>query len=455
MRLLFVGYFGSGNLGDELILSSIIAALPARLHPIDFAATYYRDATLLPPEVEPVDIHNLPRVVDAVASSDAVVIGGGGLLQDKRAPEYWELYSSPSWSLAAYVRPAMIAETMGVPVFVVGVGASPLHTPTGRAMVQSLLRSARHVWVRDAASGRVVEELGWIERTTTGADLGWLAPEIDAPEPAERADRIVLNLRNVAGDDAAALSLGRAVTDFARDHGLRPEFVPFHYGADLADDRLGERLAQELPDLTVTPPGATPTAHVGRYRDAVVSIGMRYHAALVAASWGVPHVALAYDDKVSSLMHELDMPSYSLDPTAARSVVRETLERVWSERDTVKSRLTTRRNELRAAAGSVFDDLSAYLTTASTSTLPAPPSPRTVALAQMFETHGHRYPEDVVRSLTLENERLARERDEVSHQLDVLRRRLAQWPSGKAFELEARSRRALSDWTKRWRPKSE
>ena len=79
-RLLLCGYYGEHNLGDDALLEVLLAQLPAGCQ----ATVTAHDGALVRQRfgVETVARRSLPLVLKALRHCDALVLGGGSLLQD-------------------------------------------------------------------------------------------------------------------------------------------------------------------------------------------------------------------------------------------------------------------------------------------------------------------------------------------------------------------------------------
>ncbi|MDZ7678636.1 MAG: polysaccharide pyruvyl transferase family protein [Acidimicrobiales bacterium] len=315
MRVTVAAWAGSTNLGDELILAALVARLRDHGHEpvvlsVDPAATESTHG------VDAVDAHR-PDALGALRHSEAVVFGGGGLLQDRTSD-----LNLP------YHLARLLAAPRTIPAVGVGLGAGPLHTHLGRTLVRRVLPRLDAVAVRDAPSATVLRGLG-LPHPRLGADLALgLGPPTGPPQGrlvvslrpwTSTRRRLPVHLRRqqtpervidavAAGVDAAAASTGLAVhfvaLDPVRDH-------PLHQ-AVAARMRAPATLAR--PDVhTVLDEIATGE----------VVIAMRYHAAIGAVLAGRPLVALSYDPKVAALTGELGAGARTLawdDPALATAL---------------------------------------------------------------------------------------------------------------------------------------
>ncbi len=301
MRVLVAGWVGSTNLGDELVLAGLRRLLDgegATLHVLsrDPAATRAAHGVAASRDTD------LPTVARAIRSADAVVFGGGGLVQDETSPFNLPYHLSRTWG----------ARAAGVPFAGVGLGAGPLHTALGRRLARTL-RAAVGVSVRDEHSATVLRGIG-LREVVTAADLA-----LHLPRPqVEVEDVVTVSLRPWAGSGGSLLPVSlrrpteetpdwfldgaaRALDAVADRTGLRIRLVALQTDRDHeVHQRVASRMRHEA-ELRI-PTLDTVVDEVARGR---VVVAMRYHAAISAVLGGRPVVAIGYSPKVTALAGEL------------------------------------------------------------------------------------------------------------------------------------------------------
>ncbi|MEQ7126944.1 polysaccharide pyruvyl transferase CsaB [Actinopolymorpha sp. B11F2] len=352
MRLLLLGYFGFGNAGDEAILEAEVAALRDALGADTEFVVVSGDPAYT------VSTHGLPAisrtdatgVVRALRTCDALVAGGGSLLQDVTSAR----------PVPFYAGLMLMARALRKPVFVYAQGLGPLHLPVNRLLTAAALKSATYVALRDHDSLILAERLG-----VRGAELV-ADPVLGLDHSASGADPsgLAVSLRPWRGSATWLPVVRSALATLARD--VDVALVPYHARQDVV---LARELSADLGGLRVVEPDqGGHRAAVDAVAGARAVLGMRLHALLVAAAAGRPFVALSYDPKVTAFAAQVGQPVAAtlpgpIDQAALVTSVRKALE------DSPDRPYLDRVARLRATAARPADAIAAHLHRPSTSTL--------------------------------------------------------------------------------------
>lgn len=128
MKVLVVGPYGGLNLGDDLILESVIGELQADGHlvTVTSARPEYTSERLGVAAIQALDPRHLKfGALRAVAEADVVVFGGGQQIHESR-------FGNPFWGMlttcALFIREATRQHK---PTYFWGVGVEPMRTPIG------------------------------------------------------------------------------------------------------------------------------------------------------------------------------------------------------------------------------------------------------------------------------------------------------------------------------------
>lgn len=340
--VLFSGYYGFGNVGDEAILAAGIGALRAERADLDIevlSANPERTAREYGVRATP---RSSPRhIVAAVRRADLLLSGGGGLIQDVTSRSS-PLYYLGVLRLAQFLR----RKTM---VFAQGIG--PLQSRRNIALTVSCFRRADAITVRDEASAQWLRQRGFDDCAfVAAADPALLL----APCPQERAADI-LTRHGVPGDGACVgicvrpwptaaqfSSTVAALADgLSEDLAAHVVLVPFHPQADVP---LCQQIAAQMRRPAAVLPGPlSPRDALGVIAQLDLLVGMRLHSLIFAAVAGVPLLGISYDPKVDAFLDSLGLqPAASaeaLDTAALRAAAQEAIAPPEGERQRVRERL--------------------------------------------------------------------------------------------------------------------
>ncbi|PWU44252.1 polysaccharide pyruvyl transferase [Micromonospora globispora] len=330
-----LGSYGGRNLGDEAILTGLLADLRHQ-EPNARIIVFSRDpahTALAHPDVEAVPWEGVSRADSSLilAELDLLILGGGGILYDREARRY--------------LRVVRVAQERGLPLLTYAVGVGPLSDGVDTGMVRETLANAAEVTVRDQESRMVLEEAGLVNPVTVTADPAFLLEPEDFPaswlreegvpagkrlvglsvrEPGRAAERLDVDgyhrLLAQIGDflvhriDAYVLFVPMERDDIRHSHGVMSHMTSSERGRILHGDY-------------------NPRQILGLMRHFDLAVGMRLHFLIFAAMVGTPFLPLPYAGKVFDLAQRLGVP-------ALRGVEREVegpllaeVDRLWDERE--------------------------------------------------------------------------------------------------------------------------
>ena len=298
-RVALAGYYGFGNLGDELLLRASLECLER--------CGLSREAVVVlsnaPEEtarnfsVAAVSRWDLREVRRALASSETLLLGGGGLFQDSTSLRsclwYWGLVKL---ARLCRVRPWALGQSIG-----------PLRTWAARRLTRGALSSCGVLHVRDEPSREWAEQLGL--RAVQGEDLA-LTLAMPHEESSEKTmGKLLLNLRPVHEEEMTRfLALAAPCASV-----FNGEVI----GVALSDeDRILLEQMQREARLRLT-----SVVLVRGMKDieslwhgASAALGMRLHFAVISALYGIPLAVLPYDPKVAAFAGRVGAPCLTTSP---------------------------------------------------------------------------------------------------------------------------------------------
>ncbi len=356
MRILVSGYYGFGNLGDEALLEIIVAQLRTRfpLAEIDVLSAQPEETAhrLGVAATQRADIGLVRR---ALERADVVLSGGGGLLQNATSLKSLLYY-------AGIIRSAIKAgkKTM---IFAQSIG--PLDF-IGKQTVRECCRGLAAATVRDERSRELLAGLVSgivVERTADPVFLYELPAQSDAREIVPRDGAlVVVSVRKTPHFDALVLRLAAAVDRLAEKHQARVAFVALGGQADAEAATSVIRKCRSHPMLLPIE-GLAATAEV--LAGAQLVIGVRLHALILAARFGVPFLAVPYDPKVTGLCEDLAYPLPPLwrptDRDASPEDLAALVDGAWTGREALRALLGPAAERMAALARRNFTVLEALV----------------------------------------------------------------------------------------------
>jgi polysaccharide pyruvyl transferase CsaB len=307
-QVVMSGYYGVGNAGDEAILQSIhqniessggdIAITVLSSDPADTKARYGYDA---------VNRFRIFDVLHALRHCDALVSGGGSLLQDLTSTR----------SLLYYLTIIRLAELYGKKVMIYANGIGPVRRKFNRFLVRHIAGKADIITLRDDVSARELQSMG-VRRP----DIRITADPAFTLEglPREEAVRLLEEAGIPANKPFVCISVRRwnrwgkfyeklaVLCDAVYErYGRNIVFLPMQTPSDTAASREVIKLMRYPAYVFEKRYTARETMGIISLSDLVVA--MRLHALIFSARMCVPLVGLAYDPKVEAYIEALGMLS--------------------------------------------------------------------------------------------------------------------------------------------------
>lgn len=293
-KVLLVGNYGAGNLGDEAILISLLDLccchdlIPTVISANPTETTRLYDVPSVPPI--PCGIRSFLRGTlsitrRAYAECDAVILGGGGLFTDERwrAPFIWGIH-------------ALASKLSHKPLYCLGQSIGPLKSKHSRKIAYHAFSHAQKICVRDYASYELLLELGIpSEKIQIAGDLALLLPARKATYDCRK--KIIVSLRHWFKHEKKIL------------HALAQVLPNFTHAVELLP--MGDRdleLLLELKHLLKIPAEilrpTTPDELLQNLNNCTLTIGMRLHSLILSSVQQIPCVGIAYSDKVKNFCAE-------------------------------------------------------------------------------------------------------------------------------------------------------
>ncbi|MCW4005041.1 MAG: polysaccharide pyruvyl transferase family protein [Candidatus Bathyarchaeota archaeon] len=339
-RILIAGYYGLGNIGDELILSGIISSIKKHIeNPCFSVITNDPTGTLKLHAVNPVSqsfnrgmvsfIKNqfveqeFFNVATAIDSCDVFVLGGGELLQDLK------IHYLPI--LLSLVKAAQIK---GKTTVIYGIGAGPIDTKLGKYLCREVLNKVDLVTVRDDKSRVALENCG-LRNVTQTADPAFAVEKPSKQELSELLNQSGINPEdrfigatfcNLLYNDDAYRKTNGPTFDWTRRQALLasvfdelarvyPQDLLYYptVHADYTRCLQIRNLMKRIDRVTVMSPDSNFKRVLAFTSSLDMLIGMRLHSLIISSIMGVPFVPLSYSSKVQSFLDLFGLNKFYID----------------------------------------------------------------------------------------------------------------------------------------------
>ena len=331
--VLLSGYYGCGNLGDDLLLTVAVEELRMILPGAQFILRDHGGA--LPPNLGPdVTATGVDAILDDQARSRASRLAGftwniAGLLRQCR----WLIFgggtvfhdSGGTASMALQWLICHLARAFGVRVAALGVGIGDLQSATGRWLLRGIIARCNLFLVRDDAALR--QCAGSKARLTEDLVFAWraLVPTGRTKQPSEKPACIGLTVTPRA-DESTIVALMQAVRIW-QERGHRVVFLIFQQSAGIADDAtvfaaMSEKLGPGAAPIEFRCPTADAVAIHNTFVDIDVVCGMRFHGLVLAAMLERAFVGIAHDNKISEICRRFGMPCHDVAAFNGADLVR-------------------------------------------------------------------------------------------------------------------------------------
>lgn len=278
------------NIGDALLTQALADELLRR----DFHAEIADFGGVRAPgssENRHIRLNGIQGLIRAVRAADAVVIGGGTLVQD-------DAKSGPPWrGLPRLLLVTVVtAKAFGKRVAFFGVGSNPVRRAIPRFMLRMALIGTP-VWARDELTAELLKSQ-WNKPSLLAADTALLA-RLDTNTKPQPQPLVVA---------AYAAEIETFSSDYLQS--LRSEFgslefISMHQGTRADADAISPELRDYFD--AVHRDVSVDTA-VGIFRRSSAVLSSRMHALYLGLLLDKPMISLSQRPKVASFRREYDIP---------------------------------------------------------------------------------------------------------------------------------------------------
>lgn len=306
MKIGLIGNYGATNVGDEAILNAILKShsqnefVVFSANPKETAHQFgVKTAPLFPMGFRSFFKYGFRRSIKALKSVDAVILGGGGLLQD----EYMLACFLWAWQV-------FWVKFLGKPLFIYATGVGPLRTWIGKKLTKNIYSYAMGITVRDETSYNTLHRLGLPkENIEITSDPAFLFRYLDQ-ESARNQHTYLISLRPWLKYNSKII---HTFTDYLlklkEERGAKFTFVCMQSIRE-HDHRVIDPVIKKVGGTLLVPKHFSELLQA--MSQAEFAIGMRYHFLIAAMLTKTPALAISYSHKVDSLYKHSVLESYHL-----------------------------------------------------------------------------------------------------------------------------------------------
>ncbi len=367
--LVYGGWFGSGNLGDEAILQGVKQVIMKRLPEAELTAlsidpdyTYAKTGVHAERIESPRSLlKNRGRYLELFRLADAHLLTGGTPFYD-----YGHLSRIIHLGLPALSKRQ---------VFCFGVGSKPISTLKGREITRVLLRNTAIISTRDVYSKQILQPLTgqMVKPITVTGDSALMLSPVKSKTNLGRVlfcpRRLTENHKILYHQELDKTTINRirhmqaVAADRLMDEGYSVFFLPFHCIAP-DDDREEIRVIKNLMhnEADVLPRPDTLSDAMGLIGGSALLVGLRLHSLILAALQGVPFTSIDYDVKIRGFMEHMNASQFLSETGMGLNRLHEKTTQALDQREGYSRNLRKRVTSIRGLINSEADRLVSLLT---------------------------------------------------------------------------------------------
>jgi len=305
LNVLVAGYYGFGNLGDELILSTMIGQLEKKYDKIQICVlSASPQKTKLDHKVQTLSRWRIFSIIRQIWQSDLFILGGGGLLQDKTSLR----------SLIYYLGLICLARLCQTPVRLYALGVESLQRKIGKKLSRWVLSfSDMNITVRDTYSKSILESIG-----VNGAKVHVTGDPVfcrdipKRPQPRYQVKKESVLMIPRFPCPPSAWDMYRAMAKYFRDDkGMSVKWLLFHPKVEEPILFSGNESPLFTPHDYIFKDSIDETASRISEHDYVVSA--RFHGLVLAAMGQRPFLGMGDREKVGHFCQLWGMPYLAWD----------------------------------------------------------------------------------------------------------------------------------------------
>ncbi len=284
------GYYGYGNIGDDIILKSACKMLKEDICPEIYVIGADLSGSKQKGDVSYICRRDLFKVLLCLKKCGIFMLGGGNLLQNQTSNR----------SLIYYGSMARIARFLGARCVLFSSGIGELYGEWARRFAEKTLSLCELVVFRTDKDLHKLPSKA--SESVVASDLGFLySPNVATSQPTQEK-YFVVAIREPKSDRASFIkSFVYSINKISSDTGFVPYFVAMH---PKKDEKISKEAAHQCNGATLYSK-IEALEFLEILQGAQFSIGMRLHSTIMSVKNCIPHVCIPYDAKCSDMISHI------------------------------------------------------------------------------------------------------------------------------------------------------
>lgn len=309
-NLLFSGYYGFDNSGDDAILEAIIGDIQKSREQLNIKVlSFDPQKTQKIYGVEAVNRFKIRETLRAIRETDILISGGGSLLQDVTSTR----------SIVYYLGIIFLAKLFGKKVYVYANGIGPIDKKFNRFLTRFILNRVDVISLRDQDSMDFIKSIN-----IRNENIEVTADPVYTLEP--ESPQMVDDILSKEGISTEKKYIGVAIRDWKKAPDLKDKlaeglkaiiektdyeilFIPLHYPDDVETSiEICKKINTDK--IHVIKGNYCVKEIMGIVGKVDLVLAMRLHALIYAVVQTTPIVGMIYDPKVKSMLKTLEIKEY-------------------------------------------------------------------------------------------------------------------------------------------------
>lgn len=289
-KVFLFGYYGFDNLGDDLILKSIIEKFGENFEFNVLTYSYEKTEKLV--DANPISRSNFFSIIKNIKKSDIIASGGGSLLQDVTS----------SKSLYFYLGLLVIGKLFRKKTIFLYNGIGPVHKKINRFMLKCVLKRIDKIYLRDNKSKEFLNQIGIKNNVYVVGDAVFLN---DYPVNREfkyknESKKVIISLRKWKKSDKNKIDEFVKLVNYLVLKGYKIEFLAFKTPDDV--ELLNKIKMNVNGDVNIISNDLEIDKLFNKIEEAHFLIGERLHSLILSAICETPFIGIKYDPKITGFV---------------------------------------------------------------------------------------------------------------------------------------------------------